>query len=304
LATLARELGPQARTGSTAESDKDDVGVDVDLADVPGLTGGGGPPPFGNDWTTGRAGRLVERWLPGGTRAVDGARSLARRRRGWTIAALLGIVAAVCTAVIMSAQQPVAEQAPPLPAAVTVHSAAPTRTANTRIVVSVVGRVVTPGLVSLPAGARVADAIRAAGGAQPGVDLSALNLARKLADGEQIYAGIPVPAGATGDQAAAGPADSGDPAGAPQSASPGGSAAPDRKGKKSGKAAATPDEKVNLNTATADQLESLPGVGPATAQRIVGYRSQHGQFNSIDQLRQVGGIGDGKFSKIKDLVTT
>jgi competence protein ComEA len=122
----------------------------------------------------------------------------------------------------------------------------------------------------------------------PGTDLIALNLARRLSDGEQIYVGIPIPPGASTGQPASDPAAS-DPAAPP---------APGGKGKK-----APPTGKVDLNTASMDQLESLPGVGPTTAQRIVTYRSQHGSFSSINQLRDVGGIGQAKFAKLQDLVT-
>jgi competence protein ComEA len=132
------------------------------------------------------------------------------------------------------------------------------------LVVDVAGRVRHPGLVRLPAGARVADALAAAGGTLPGVDLSTLNLARQLADGEQVLVGVAaaaLPAGGTG------------PAGA--------SGAP-----------------VDLNSATVDQLDGLPGVGPVLAQRIVDWRTAHGRFSSVDQLSQVGGIGAKKLADI------
>jgi competence protein ComEA len=229
----------------------------------------------------------VERWLPGGTRGVNGVRSLADRHRFGAVVLVLLLLTVIVTAVVLSAQRPVAESAPALPAAV---SAAPTTGGAeppTRLVISVVGRVARPGLVTLADGARVADAIRAAGGVRPNTDAMALNLARKLADGEQIYVGVPVPAA---DPAAAAPsADSTLLTGA-----------------KSGKSnsADGPSAKVDLNTATDDQLETLPGIGPAMAQRILTWRGQHGRFDSIGQLRDVGGIGDGRFSKLQGLVTT
>ena len=202
----------------------------------------------------------------------------------------IGVVAAIVAGVAMASARPETESAPALPAAVSAmanSSSVPASPANTHIVISVVGRVANPGLVTLADGARVADAVRAAGGVLPGTDVTALNLARKLADGEQIYVGIPVPPGAA------------DPP--PDPAAPSVPGPATGSGKKSKKGA--PGQKVDLNTASAGDLETLPGVGDATAQRIVTWRSQHGSFNSIDQLRDVGGIGDGKFAKLKDLVT-
>jgi len=135
--------------------------------------------------------------------------------------------------------------------------------ADRSLVVAVSGKVKFPGLVRLPAGARVADAIEAAGGVLPGTDLSTVNLARKVADGELIVVGGPAAA-----------------------ATPG-----------------TVDGKVNLNTATAAQLDALPGVGPVLAERIVAYRDRKGGFRNVGELRQVEGIGDAKFEQLKDLVT-
>jgi competence protein ComEA len=200
----------------------------------------------------------------------------------------IGLVAAIVAGVAMASSRPKAEAAPALPAAASAmanSSSVPASPANTHIVISVVGKVANPGLVTLADGARVADAVQAAGGVLPGTDVTALNLARKLADGEQIYVGIPVPPGAA------------DPPPDPATPSDAGTSTKSKKGK------AAPDQKVDLNTASAGDLETLPGVGDATAQRIVTWRSQHGSFNSIDQLRDVGGIGQGKFAKLKDLVT-
>lgn len=181
------------------------------------------------------------------------------------IAALAAVVALAAAVLAWRAQprvQPVSAGPGPAAAAATSTSSAAS------IVVAVSGLVHRPGLVRLPAGARVADAIAAAGGALPGTDLSLVNLARRLTDGELIVVGLPgVPAG------------SGPPG-------PGGAPGP-----------------VNLNTATAEQLQALPGVGPVLAQRILDYRAQHGGFGSVGELRQVSGIGDAKFAELKDLVT-
>ncbi len=145
------------------------------------------------------------------------------------------------------------------------------------IAVDVVGRVHRPGLVRLPAGSRVMDAIAAAGGTAPGAELEAVNLARKVVDGEQIRVprhGEPV---------------------ATQADVAGGA------GVQSG-VAGGPGGLLDLNTATAEQLDTLPGVGEVTAQRIIAYRDAH-PFTSIDDLRQVTGIGDRRFEVLKDLVT-
>lgn len=183
----------------------------------------------------------------------------------------------------MSTRPQPAEAPPALPPAI---SAAQTTEAPTVLVISVVGKVANPGLVTLNSGARVADALRAAGGVLPGTDDTALNLARRLSDGEQIYVGIPVPTNAETD---------------PAQTEPTGTPLPviGKKGQKT-----SPTAKVNLNTATAEQLQTLPGIGPAMAQRILTWRNQHGHFDSINQLRDVGGIGDTRFAKLENLVTT
>ncbi|MFE7901657.1 helix-hairpin-helix domain-containing protein [Streptomyces sp. NPDC057424] len=145
------------------------------------------------------------------------------------------------------------------------------------IVVDVGGKVREPGIHRLPAGSRVADALHAAGGVKPGTSTDGLNRARFLVDGEQVIVGGP--ASATGPGAGG--------------AAPGGPA---------GAAAAAPAAPVSLNTATADQLDTLPGVGPVLAQHIIDYRTQHGGFRSVDELREVNGIGDRRFADLRNLV--
>ncbi|MFM6849268.1 MAG: helix-hairpin-helix domain-containing protein [Terrabacter sp.] len=167
------------------------------------------------------------------------------------------------------------------PGAVTAGPAAPT--ASTEIVVHVVGQVLRPGLVRLRAGARVADAIKQAGGARAGADLGALNLARPVTDGEQIRVPRPGEAATT-----AGPGPGG---GGPSPGAAGGGA---------GTSSGTP---VGLNTADAAALDSLPGVGPVLAQRIIDWRSQHGRFTSVDELGEVSGIGDKLLERLRPLVT-
>lgn len=143
------------------------------------------------------------------------------------------------------------------------------------IVVDVSGKVRRPGVLQLPSGARVADALRAAGGVRAGADLTGLNRARVLMDGEQIVVGVPSGPSAVG--------------GAGGAAAVGGG----------GSSSAGP---VSLNTATVEQLDTLPGVGPVLAQHIVDYRAQHGGFRSVDELREVNGIGDRRFADLQPLV--
>ncbi|MEV8564678.1 ComEA family DNA-binding protein [Streptomyces sp. NPDC051322] len=153
-------------------------------------------------------------------------------------------------------------------------SASATRAAA-RIVVDVSGKVRQPGVRQLPAGSRVADALRAAGGVEDGEDTAGLNRARVLTDGEQVVVGGP-------------PAQQGSTEGSGNGAPAGG--------------AAVPVGPVSLNTATVDQLDTLPGVGPVLAQHIIDYRTQHGGFSSVDELREVNGIGDRRFSDLQPLV--
>jgi competence protein ComEA len=148
------------------------------------------------------------------------------------------------------------------------------------MVVDICGAVARPGVYHLPAGARVCDLLDAAGGATAQAELSAVNLAAKLADGQQVA----VP---KHGQAAVVPA-------------AGGSGATGGSGSGATNAPAAP---VNLNLATAEQLDALPGVGPSTAQKIIDYRTANGSFHSVEDLKNVSGIGDAKFAALKDLVT-
>ena len=149
-----------------------------------------------------------------------------------------------------------------------------TTVAATVVVVYVTGAVMTPGVYTLEAAARVTDALVAAGGPATGADLSVVNLAAIARDGERIYVpkvGETVPV-AVGD--------------APPAA-----------------ADTTPAGPINLNSATADQLDVLPGVGPATAAAIVAHREQHGPFQTVEQLGDVRGIGPAKLDALRGLVT-
>jgi competence protein ComEA len=161
-------------------------------------------------------------------------------------------------------------------------SAGPTVTV---VVVDVVGLVRRPGVYRLPSGSRVDDAVRAAGGARAGVDLTGLNLARKLSDGEQVAVGV---TGAGRPDAGSGSASGGS-----------GDASTSGLGSGVGTSAGV----LDLNAATLSQLDGLPGVGKVLAQRILDWRTAHGRFDAVDQLRSVTGIGDAKFADLKPLVT-
>jgi competence protein ComEA len=139
------------------------------------------------------------------------------------------------------------------------------------VTVDVAGRVRRPGIAVLDTGARVVDALRAAGGARAGVDLSGLNLARVLVDGEQILVGQPAPVGVAASAV-------------PSAGAPGGPL-------------------VNLNTASEVELEALPEVGPVTAQAILAWRTEHGGFTSVDELLEVDGIGDATLGQLAPYVT-
>jgi competence protein ComEA len=143
---------------------------------------------------------------------------------------------------------------------------ATTTPVETAIYVHILGQVERPGLYELPDGARAVDAVAAAGGFTVQADAAGLNLARFVSDGEQIV----VPA--IGETTAAAPGIAG-------------------------------DGRVNLNTADAATLDTLPGVGPATAAKILAWRDEHGRFESVEDLLDVGGIGEAKFDALRDLVT-
>ncbi|MGI5118473.1 helix-hairpin-helix domain-containing protein [Marinactinospora thermotolerans] len=173
----------------------------------------------------------------------------------------------------------------PVPAAASIEPAAPSPTRDRldspgplhpsgRVTVHVGGEVNEPGVVSLPSGARVTDAIEAAGGPLPGTDTGLLNLARPLTDGEQVLVGV--------------------------TPSPG--ALPSGVGAVSGVPGSPADAPIDLNTATVEQLDALPGVGPVLAGRIAEYRAANGGFTSVEQLREVTGIGERRFDELGPLV--
>jgi competence protein ComEA len=205
-------------------------------------------------------------------RLLGGAGPFDPGRRGMkalaAVAAVVVLIAAFFAYRARPKVEPVAAvSAPP------VVDAAPATSAPSEIVVSVAGKVRKPGLVRLPAGARVADAVEAAGGTLPGTDLASVNLARRLTDGELVLIGVTPPPGSTGESPGAGPG----------------------VGEAGGK--------INLNSATLAELDSLPGVGPVLAQRILDHRTAKGGFKSVGDLRNVDGIGASRFEELKDLVT-
>lgn len=180
------------------------------------------------------------------------------------VVAVVVVAAGVVLAWFLLAQRPQdAEPVEPIGLASASTSAAPAE-----LVVDVVGQVRKPGIVTVPSGSRVHEAIEAAGGLAGKVDTSGVNLARKLEDGEQIVVGPPEVTGDVGAASGAGAA--------------GG--------------------KIDLNRATVEQLDTLPGVGPVTAEAIVAWREEHGRFSSVDDLLDVKGIGDATLAELRDLV--
>lgn len=170
---------------------------------------------------------------------------------------------------VVTAPAVVAPAPAPAPAfafapAAAVPPAATAGGAGTRILVDVSGKVREPGVRRLPAGSRVEDALVAAGGVRPGTDITGLNRARVLMDGEQVLVGAPAPPPAVGDGPVPGP--------------------------------------LSLGTATAEQLDGLPGVGPVLAQHIVDFRTARGGFRSVEELRQVDGIGERRFADLRKRV--
>ncbi|MFC0452475.1 ComEA family DNA-binding protein [Rhodococcus jostii] len=211
-------------------------------------------------------------------------------RSGAIVLIVVGVLVAAVTVVGVRSDRPETQAVPSLPAA-GVQSPAPAPESPTpaaaappapseEIVVSVVGLVVSAGLVRLPPGSRVADALAAAGGVRDGADTLGLNLAQRLSDGDQVLVGVATtqaPPSAVGGTSTGAPA--------------------------AGGATATAGGLVNLNTATATELDALPGVGPVTAAAIVAWRTTNGTFTDISQLGEVDGIGPVRLEKLRGQVT-
>jgi competence protein ComEA len=246
---------PSDAHGGSGWSLEDDDGEDAD-----GDEEDGGdpalPPGIGRHRAPGRA----VRWDPG----RPGARAL------W----LVGVVAALLLVAWTWVDRPTVERVPPADSGGAAATSAPPPTppvgevsdTSPTVVVSVVGLVARPGLVTLPTGARVADALEAAGGLLPEADPASVNLAAVVADGQQVTVGVP-----------------GAPALGPNAAP--GSAGP-----------------LDLNTAGVAELDGLPGIGPVLAQRIVDHRTREGPFTSVDQLDDVPGIGPAIAAELAELV--
>jgi competence protein ComEA len=166
---------------------------------------------------------------------------------------------------------PMGDASPDLAEPSVAGTSAATSMSSADLVVHVAGKVRRPGIVTLPSGSRVIDALQAAGGPRPGVGLADLNLARPLTDGEQIRVGLRVvaPSGSVGST--------------PSASATGGL--------------------INVNTATSTELEELPGIGPVTAEAILQWRTEHGRFSTVEELLEVSGIGEVTLAKIRDHVT-
>ncbi|ORJ64222.1 ComEA family DNA-binding protein [Mycobacterium simiae] len=270
------------------------LGADPDL-DSPAEGSDAEPDPADEDQNS-----LLPRWLPDAT-PDQGWLARLRADPGRAGAIALAVVAALAvliTIITLMRDQPapvMSAKLPPVQKASTAGPASPGSPAvatpagpDRPVVVSVVGLVHKPGLVTLAPGARIADALQAAGGAMDGADTIGLNMARPLTDGEQIVVGLaPVP---------------GKPAALGSSVAAGAAPAPAAPAPASGSARPKPGGVLDLNTATVEQLDALPGVGPVTAAAIVAWRQSNGKFASVDQLADVDGIGPARLDKLRALV--
>jgi len=176
-----------------------------------------------------------------------------------TLGAVAGVLIALSLFVVFSGKS---EE-------VIAESVVPTQMVAPALVIDVTGEVVSPGVYELPAGSRVIDAIKAAGGARPKAALSDLNLARVIKDGEQIYVDLIYTTGAR---------------------------------VRAGAKTSAPRGPININRATASDLDSLDGIGPVIAKRIIAFRTTNGPFTAIEDLLKVSGIGDAKFAQFKEKI--
>jgi competence protein ComEA len=278
---------PAERLHRRLGADPDTEGSESDLSDVA-------------DYAQDDPNSLLPRWLPDASRG-QGWVAKVRADPGRAGAIALAVIAALAVLItvftvlrdrpapVMSAKLPPVERVSGSSGTSPRLSASPGASPERPVVVSVVGLVHTPGLVTLAPGARIADALQAAGGVMDGADTIGLNMARQVGDGEQIVVGLAPPSGqpttlgssiSTGTAGpASGPAGTSGTSGAPK----------------------TP-QVLDLNAATVEQLDALPGVGPVTAAAIVAWRQAHGRFTSVDQLADVDGIGPARLDKLRALV--
>ncbi|MCV7015910.1 ComEA family DNA-binding protein [Mycolicibacterium madagascariense] len=256
-----------------------------------------GPRSAGDDVDEGEeSDTTLSRWLPEATAGGPSGWLASLRadpgRAGVLGLGIVGAIAVLVTVFTLMCDDGPAVSSAKLPPVQRVTSSAPAAGPGAPppagpVIVSVVGLVHQPGLVTLDPGARIADALRTAGGALPGADVVGLNMARRVEDGEQIVVGIASPPGAP---PAMGSSVTSAPGASPAKRAPG----------------VTPTAStgaVNLNTATLEQLDALPGVGPVTAAAIVAFRDANGRFAGVDQLGDVDGIGPARLEKLRALVT-
>lgn len=243
---------------------------------------------------------LLPRWLPDGSQRGGWVARLRTDpgRAGVIALAVVATLAVLVTILTLVRDKPAPVMSAKLPPVENASTASPRSSASPAagqppgpdrpVVVSVVGLVRTPGLVTLAPGARIADALQAAGGAVDGADTIGLNMARPLGDGEQIVVGL---APFSGQPTALG-----------SSVASGSAPIPGAPAPVSGSVKPKAGEVLDLNTATVAQLDALPGVGPVTAAAIVAWRQANGKFTSVDQLADVDGIGPARLEKLRALV--
>lgn len=237
-----------------------------------------GPPPVSLPPT-----RIRLRWQPDrrAVAAVAVAVVIAAALTAWWVLSsrprALAVRAVGASAAVASAEPSAASTASTGSTGRSVPTQPTSAASPTGVVVDVAGKVARPGVYELTPGARVVDAVRAAGGVRKGVSTTSLNLAAPLRDGQQVLVGVTgAPAAGVAGGAAMDPGSGG----ASESAGP-----------------------LDLNSATLAQLQTLPGVGPVLAQRILDWRAAHGRFGSVSQLDEVSGIGAVKFAQLRDHVT-
>ncbi|MBD3779029.1 MAG: ComEA family DNA-binding protein [Micrococcales bacterium] len=272
----AASATPGAATPGAAASGAAAPGVAASGVAASGVAVPGAAVGWSASWAS--AADEVETWHRDGRSVLGAVR--------WWVTPRVAVAAVLVLALVGGAVALRVAAAPSAPAVVlpepSAAGAAPTATdpsdADAVVWVHVVGQVAAPGLVELPPGSRVADAVAAAGGALPDADLAVVNLAALVVDGAQVRVPAPGEPAVPADGTAAG---TGPVSGAPPSGQgPGG--------------------QVDLNTATAAELEALPGIGPVLAERIVSWRGEHGAFADVDSLEDVPGIGPALLAGLRD----